>query len=146
MPFSAVHRILPLGVFGVTMNIFTGMLMLMADTFRYVNETSFIPKMFLLPIGASAVLYFSLNDALWATKANEDAPMQAKWFRRSGAARMDWRDHGRPSAALRLIRRIRLCLSTGHYFCSLLAVAIVVLGASFTGMYFLNKAIDGSNR
>jgi uncharacterized membrane protein len=80
MPFSAVHRILPLGVFGVTMNIFTGMLMLMADTFRYVNETSFIPKMFLLPIGASAVLYFSLNDALWATKANEDAPMQAKWF------------------------------------------------------------------
>jgi uncharacterized membrane protein len=80
MPFSAVHRLLPLGVFGVTMNVFTGMLMLMADTFRYVNETSFIPKMFLLPIGATAVLYFSLNDALWATKAGEDAPMQAKWF------------------------------------------------------------------
>jgi len=27
-----------------------------------------------------------------------------------------------------------------------LAVAVVVLGAAFTGMYFLNKAIDGTNR
>jgi hypothetical protein len=79
MPFSAVHRILPLGVFGVTMNIFTGMLMLMADTFRYVNETTFIPKMMFLPIGAIAVLYFSLSDRLWNVQAGEDAPASAKW-------------------------------------------------------------------
>ncbi len=79
MPFSAIHRIIPLGVFGVVMNIFTGMLMLMADTFRYVNEMSFIPKMFFLPIGAIAVLYFSLSDKLWATKAGDEAPMLAKW-------------------------------------------------------------------
>jgi hypothetical protein len=79
VPFSAVHRILPLGVFGVMMNIFTGMLMLMADTYRYVNETTFTPKMILLPIGAIAVLYFSLSERLWAVKAGEDAPMTAKW-------------------------------------------------------------------
>jgi uncharacterized membrane protein len=79
MPFSAVHRILPWGAFGVAMNIFTGMLMLMADTNRYVNEAAFWPKMFFLPIAALAVLYFSLSDKLWATKAGEDAPMQAKW-------------------------------------------------------------------
>ena len=79
IPFSAVHRLLPLGVFGVMMNVFTGMLMLMADTFRYVNEVTFIPKMALLPIGAIAVLYFSLNEAVWRTKAGEDAPMAAKW-------------------------------------------------------------------
>jgi uncharacterized membrane protein len=79
MPFSAVHRIIPLGVFGVAANIFTGMLMLMADTSRYVNEAAFWPKMFFLPIGAIAVLYFSLSDRLWATKAGEDAPMDAKW-------------------------------------------------------------------
>jgi uncharacterized membrane protein len=79
VPFSAVHRILPLGVFGVMMNIFTGMLMLMADTYRYVNETSFTPKMILLPIGAIAVLYFSLSDRLWSVQAGEDAPMTAKW-------------------------------------------------------------------
>ena len=79
MPFSAIHRIIPLGVFGVIMNVFTGMLMLMADTSRYVNEASFWPKMFFLPIGAIAVLYFSLSDKLWAVKAGEEAPMQAKW-------------------------------------------------------------------
>jgi uncharacterized membrane protein len=79
VPFSAVHRFLPLGVFGVVMNIFTGMLMLMADTFRYVNENSFTPKMWFLPIGAIAVLYFSLSDPLWNTKAGDDAPMMAKW-------------------------------------------------------------------
>jgi len=79
MPFSAVHRILPLGVFGVTMNIFTGMLMLMADTFRYINETTFIPKMMFLPVGAIAVLYFSLSDRLWTVQAGEDAPARAKW-------------------------------------------------------------------
>lgn len=79
VPFSAVHRLLPLGVFGVMMNVFTGMLMLMADTYRYVNETSFIPKMILLPVGAIAVLYFSLSEPLWNTKAGEDAPMAAKW-------------------------------------------------------------------
>jgi len=70
---------LPLGVFGVTMNIFTGMLMLMADTFRYVNEITFVPKMFFLPVGAIAVIYFSLSDSLWKVKAGEDAPMLAKW-------------------------------------------------------------------
>jgi hypothetical protein len=79
VPFSAVHRLLPLGVFGVMMNIFTGMLMLMADTFRYVNEITFVPKMAFIPIGAIAVLYFSLSDRLWAVKAGEDAPMGAKW-------------------------------------------------------------------
>ena len=76
--FAAVHRILPLGVFGVTMNVFTGMLMLLADTARYVNEPSFWPKMFFLPIGAIAVLYFSLSDKLWAVKSGEDAPTGAK--------------------------------------------------------------------
>ena len=79
VPFSAVHRLLPLGVFGVMMNVFTGMLMLMADTYRYVNETSFTPKMILLPVGAIAVLYFSLSDRLWSVQAGEDAPITAKW-------------------------------------------------------------------
>jgi uncharacterized membrane protein len=79
VPFSAVHRLLPIGVFGVTMNVFTGMLMLMADTFRYVNEVSFVPKMTMLPIGAIAVLYFSLSDRLFQVKAGEDAPAMAKW-------------------------------------------------------------------
>jgi uncharacterized membrane protein len=78
IPFSAVHRLLPLGAFGVMMNVFTGMLMLMADTGRYVNEPSFWPKMFFLPIGAIAVLYFSLSEDLWQMKAGDSATVGAK--------------------------------------------------------------------
>lgn len=78
MPFSAVHRLLPLGVAGVVMNVFTGMLMLMADTGRYVNEPTFWPKMFFLPVGAIAVLYFSVSEDLWLVKAGDDATVGSK--------------------------------------------------------------------
>jgi uncharacterized membrane protein len=78
--FAAVHRLLPLGFLGVMMNVFTGMLMMLADTPRYVlGDYTFGPKMALIPIGAVAVLYFSLSDQLWNLKAGEDAPMGAKW-------------------------------------------------------------------
>jgi uncharacterized membrane protein len=88
MPFSAIHRILPLGVMGVVMNVFTGMLMLLADTFRYVNSGAFPPKMAMIVIGACAVLYFSLSERLWNTKAGEEAPMTAKWV--AGITLLAW--------------------------------------------------------
>jgi uncharacterized membrane protein len=78
IPFSAVHRILPLGFFGVLMNVFSGMLMLLADSFRYLNETTFAPKIAFIAIGAIAVLYFSLSERIWTVKAGEDAPTSAK--------------------------------------------------------------------
>ena len=62
------------------MNVFTGMLMMLADTYRYVvNDYTFAPKIALIPIGATAVLYFSLSDRLWDLKTGEDAPIAAKW-------------------------------------------------------------------
>jgi uncharacterized membrane protein len=79
LPFSAVHRLLPLGVFGVVMNVFSGMLILQADSFRYLNATTFAPKTALIAIGALAVLYFSVSERLWSVKAGEDAPIAAKW-------------------------------------------------------------------
>jgi len=78
IPFSAVHRILPLGVLGVLMNVFTGMLMLLADSFRYLNETTFAPKIAFLAVGAIAILYFSLSEQIWKVKAGEDAPASSK--------------------------------------------------------------------
>jgi uncharacterized membrane protein len=79
VPFSAVHRLLPIGVLAVVMNVFTGMLMMLADTYRYVvNDYTFAPKIAFIPIGATAVLYFSLSDRLWKLKAGEDAPVFAK--------------------------------------------------------------------
>jgi hypothetical protein len=78
--FAAVHWLLPLGFLGVLMNVFTGMLMMLADTYRYVvNDYTFAPKIAFIPIGATAVLYFSVSDRLWKVKAGEDAPIAAKW-------------------------------------------------------------------
>jgi uncharacterized membrane protein len=79
VPFSAVHRLLPLGVFGVVMNVFSGMLILHADSSRYLNEITFVPKIIFITIGGIAVLYFSLSEGLWKLEAGEDAPMSAKW-------------------------------------------------------------------
>jgi uncharacterized membrane protein len=78
IPFSAVHRVLPLGLFGVLMNVFSGMLMMLADSFRYLNETTFAPKIAFVAIGAIAVLYFSLSERVWNVKAGEEAPASAK--------------------------------------------------------------------
>ncbi|HLK84507.1 MAG TPA: DUF2231 domain-containing protein [Xanthobacteraceae bacterium] len=79
VPFAAVHRLLPIGVIAVVMNVFTGMLMMLADTYRYVvNDYTFAPKIAFIPIGATAVLYFSMSDRLWKLKGGEDAPLFAK--------------------------------------------------------------------
>jgi uncharacterized membrane protein len=79
VPFAAVHRLLPIGVIAVVMNVFTGMLMMLADTYRYVvNDYTFAPKIAFIPIGATAVLYFSMSDRLWKLKGGEDAPPFAK--------------------------------------------------------------------
>jgi uncharacterized membrane protein len=77
--FAAVHRLLPIGVFGVAMNVFSGMLILQADSPRYLNEITFVPKVIFITIGAIAVLYFSVAERLWTIKAGEEAPMSAKW-------------------------------------------------------------------
>jgi uncharacterized membrane protein len=79
MSFAAIHRLLPLGVFGVVINVFSGMLILQADSSRYLNEITFVPKVIFITIGAIAVLYFSVSERLWNVKAGEDAPMAAKW-------------------------------------------------------------------
>jgi uncharacterized membrane protein len=77
--FAAVHRLLPVGVFGVVMNVFSGMLILQADSSRYLNSITFVPKTIFIAVGAIAVLYFSVSERLWNVKAGEDAPMPAKW-------------------------------------------------------------------
>jgi len=44
-----------------------------------VGDVAFAPKMALIPIGATAVLYFSVSERLWNLKPGEDAPTAAKW-------------------------------------------------------------------
>jgi len=80
LSFAAVHRLLVLGFLGVLMNVVSGMLMMLADSYRYVvSDATFAPKITLIAIGAIAVLYFSASDSLWKVRAGEDAPRSAKW-------------------------------------------------------------------
>ena len=79
VPFSAMHRLLPLGVCGVVINVFSGMLILFADSHRYLTSLTFVPKIMSIVIGATAVLYFSVSERLWNVKAGDDAPIGAKW-------------------------------------------------------------------
>ena len=77
--FAAVHRLLLLGFLGVLINVFSGMLMMLADSYRYVvGDYAFAPKIALITIGAIAVLYFSLSNRVWNLKPGEDAPVAAK--------------------------------------------------------------------
>jgi uncharacterized membrane protein len=50
--FPAVHRLLPIGFFGVAMNVVSGMLILQADSSRYLNEYTFVPKVTCIAVGA----------------------------------------------------------------------------------------------
>jgi uncharacterized membrane protein len=77
--FAAVHRLLLLGFLGVLINVFSGMLMMLRDSYRYVvGDYAFGPKIAFITIGAIAVLYFSLSTRVWSLKAGEDAPVAAK--------------------------------------------------------------------
>jgi uncharacterized membrane protein len=77
--FAAVHRLLLLGFLGVLINVFSGMLMMLADSYRYVvGDYAFAPKIAFITVGAIAVLYFSLSNRVWSLKPGEDAPVVAK--------------------------------------------------------------------
>ncbi len=88
IPFSAVHRLLPLGLIGLFINSVSGMLLFIADSGRYVAMPSFPHKIEALVVGTIAILYFSLSDKLWAVKAGDDAPMQAKII--AGVTLVSW--------------------------------------------------------
>jgi hypothetical protein len=78
--FAAMHQLLVLGFIGVLLNVVSGMLMMLSDSYRYiVGDIGFAPKIVFISIGAIAVVYFSLSDRLWNVKAGENAPVAAKW-------------------------------------------------------------------
>jgi len=78
--FAAMHQLLVLGFIGVLLNVISGMLMMLSDSYRYVvGDIGFAPKIVFITIGAIAVLYFSLSNRLWNVKAGEKAPAAAKW-------------------------------------------------------------------
>ena len=78
VPYSAVHRLLPLGALALLVNIVTGMFFFIADSGRYVAMDGFPPKILWLMVGGLAIVYFTIFDDIWDVKSDEDAPPRAK--------------------------------------------------------------------
>jgi OOP family OmpA-OmpF porin len=78
--FAAAHRLLVLGFVGVLVNVFSGMLLMLHDTYGYVvNDYTSAPKLFLVTIGAVAALSFSASGRWWKLRPGDDAPTAAQW-------------------------------------------------------------------
>ena len=78
VPYSAVHRLLPLGALALLVNIVTGMFFFIADSGRYVAMDGFPPKIIWLMVGGLAIIYFTIFDDIWDVKSDQDAPPRAK--------------------------------------------------------------------
>ena len=78
IPFQAVHRLLPLGVLGLVVNIVTGMAFLIADSQRYTAIPAFYWKLALITIGGVSALYFTMFNQPWSLKAGDNAAPIAK--------------------------------------------------------------------
>jgi hypothetical protein len=78
IPFSAVHRLLPLGIFGFVINVISGMVFFMANPPLYWLNPGFEAKIALLLLAGIGVVYFTLFDKPWAVGPEQDAPLSAK--------------------------------------------------------------------
>jgi uncharacterized membrane protein len=76
--FSTVHRLLPWGVMGFTLNVFTGMCYFLAAEYQYsLNPMFYLKIVFIMLAGVNA-LYLTLFEEPWAVQAGEDAPLRGK--------------------------------------------------------------------
>jgi hypothetical protein len=79
VPFKALHRLLPLGIFGFGISATTGMMLFNANPTRYINVPTFFLKMFMVVLAGIAVLYVTVFDETWALGADDKPPLRAKF-------------------------------------------------------------------
>jgi hypothetical protein len=84
--FATVHRLLPWGVLGFGLNLFTGMLYFIAAPEQYILNVTFYWKMILVMLSGVNAIYFTLFDEPWALQAGDDAPLKLKVIAASAVA------------------------------------------------------------
>jgi uncharacterized membrane protein len=77
--FPALHRLLPWGVLGFGVNLFSGMLFFVADPGQYTHSAPFQWKIALVLLAGLNLVYFTLFDAPWRLDPGDDAPPVAKF-------------------------------------------------------------------
>ena len=78
LSFSGLHRMLPWGILGFTINSITGMLFFIATPEQYTQNVAFYWKIALMMLAGVNVLYFTMFDEPWALEPGDDAPLRAK--------------------------------------------------------------------
>jgi hypothetical protein len=78
IPFSGIHRLLPLAVLGLAINVVTGMLFYISGPGTYFTKTGFFLKMLFLFLATAPALYFTTFDDPWRTGSNGAASLTSK--------------------------------------------------------------------
>jgi uncharacterized membrane protein len=78
IPYRAVYQLLPLGMLGFALNLGTGLLFYMGALQHYVHNKTFYWKIVFVVLGGLNILYFMLEDDVWAVGAGDDAPLSSK--------------------------------------------------------------------
>jgi hypothetical protein len=78
LSYAAVYQLLPLGILGFGINLVTGFLFFLGATPQYIHNKAFYWKIVFVVLGGVNLLYFMLEDAVWAVGAGDDAPLTSK--------------------------------------------------------------------
>jgi hypothetical protein len=78
LPYAAVYQLLPIGMLGFGLNLITGLLFYMAALPQYIHNKTFYWKIVFVVLGGLNLLYFMLEDDVWAVGAGDDAPLTSK--------------------------------------------------------------------
>jgi uncharacterized membrane protein len=76
--YAALHRLLPWGILGFSINLVTGVLFFITIPEQYTQNIALFWKMVLTLIAGVNILYFTVFDQPWALKPGDDAPLTAK--------------------------------------------------------------------
>jgi uncharacterized membrane protein len=81
--FPVLHRLLPWGMLGLTINVVTGMVFVIGLPGQYAGWT-FYWKMVLLVVAAAQLLYLTIADAPWSVAPGKDAPLGVRTIASAG--------------------------------------------------------------
>src|SRR5262245_39305080 len=79
LSFASLYQLLPVGMMGFGINLFTGTMFFVAAPDMYTTNVAFFWKILLVVLAGLNVLYFILFDEPWNIGSQDDAPLTAKF-------------------------------------------------------------------
>lgn len=86
MSFASVHRLLPFGLIGFSINFVTGMVFFIVASEQYTQNVSFHWKVVLMILAGVDYLMLTVYDEAWALPAMDEAPLSGKLLGASALA------------------------------------------------------------